>query len=566
MTRGRTWWVLALVVAALAVAASLSSAWNAFAYDDVYVVVNNAARMHTLDGWWREFGRTYWLTEGGGPGDGYRPFTILAFKAQWVLGAGNPMVFHVASIAVHTMTAVAVFWLAGGIVPPAAAWVAAAFYAVHPVHVEAIANVVGQSELAVGLLVTVAMGLYVHGRSAGPVSVKRWIAIAILFAAALLFKEHAITMLALVPLAEFTVVREREPWRSRLARLRMPWLVLVVIAVAYLWVRSVTVIGSGFAPFIVFQSLDVSAGNRVLTMIGAAPEWLRLLLWPARLMTEYAPPYIGVAQGPAVSQLPGLLVLLGVVGLVAATWRRSPATAFGIAWAIITLSPSSNFLLPAGFIIAERTLLLPSVGAMIAVASVVPWLYARVEHNRLAQAAGVAAVLVLVVLGTARSHARNPVWRNNETLFRQAVVDAPESYRAHFMLGTHLFEQQRKTEGERHYRIAMRLFPYDPLMAYALAEQYRGAGMCAPAIPLYEWYFELEPDAGRGHLGHAQCLLLSMRLDEARAAALRGIRAGARVGLAREIIAAARAAGDSMAARRARGDTMAVLAAPATRP
>lgn len=555
-------WAIALGIAALALAASFSSLGNGFAYDDIYVIVNNPARMHTLTEWWREFARTYWVTEGNGPGDGYRPLTILAFRAQWVVGGGSPMVFHAVSIAVHTITAALVFRLALGVLPAAAAAIAAAFYAVHPVHVEAVANVVGQSELFVALLVVLAMSIYVHGRAAGPLAWHHWTVIGALYATALLFKEHAITLIALVPLAEFTVVRDREPWRRRLERIRLPMLVLGLVAVAYLWVRSVTVIGSGFAPFVVFQSLDISTGNRVLTMIGASPEWVRLLLWPARLMTEYTPPYIDVAQGPSATHLPGLLVLLGVLGLIAATWRRSPATAFGIAWVVITLSPSSNFLLPAGFIIAERTLLLPSVGAMLALASAVPWVYARIERRRAPQYAAAAVVLALVGLGLARSHVRNPAWRNNDTLFRQGIVDSPDSYRAHFMLGTHLFEQQNRVEAEKHYRIALRLFPYDPLMAFALAEQYRGAGMCAPALPLYEWYFQLEPDAARGHLGHAQCLLLSFRLREAREAALRGIRKGGRVSTAREIITAAVAAGDSLAARRARGDT----AAPAPRP
>ena len=540
MTR-RTWWGLAVAVACLALAASLNSIGNRFAYDDLFVVANNAARMHTLAGWWREFATTYWLREGGGPGDGYRPFTILAFKAQWVAGGGAPAVFHAVSIAVHTVTSIAVFWLACAVLPPAAAWISAALYAVHPVHVEAIANVVGQSELAVALIITLATALYIHGRSAGPISWKRWTAIGALYAAGLLFKEHAITLIALIPLAELTVVRDRTPLRQRLGAMRLPMLALLLVAVTYLWVRSVTVVGSGFEPYIVFQALNLSTSDRVLTMIGATPEWLRLLLWPARLVTEYAPPYIDVAQGPSVSQLPGLLVLLGVCGLIAACWKRSPVTAFGIAWVIITLSPSSNFLLPAGFIIAERTLLLPSVGAMLAVGSAVPWLYERMEGRRRLEYAGAAAVVVLLGLGIARSVTRNPVWRDNDTLFQQAVIDTPESYRAHFMLGTRLFEKKKKEEGERHYRRALQLFPYDPLMAYALAEQYRGADMCVPAVPLYQWYFQLAPNADRGHLGFAACLLAVGRYSDAREEALRSLRKGGRLQTAREIIAIASA-------------------------
>ncbi len=559
----RARWLLALVIGALALGASANSLPNAFAYDDVYVI-EKQPRMHSLDGWWREFGTTYWLSEGGKAGDAYRPLTILAFKTEWVLGAGNPMVFHAVNVALHVVTAVAVFWLACGVLPLAAAWIAAALYAVHPVHVEAIANVVGQSELVVALLLTVATALYVHGRAAGPLGAGRWTAIGALYAVGMLFKEHGITLIAVLLLAELTVVADRAPLRARLARMRLPLLALTVVALAYLWARSRVVVGmSGFQPYVVFEALNLSTTNRILTMIGAAPEWLRLFLWPARLMTEYTPPYMDVAQGVSVSQVPGLLVLLGILGLAVATWRRSPTTAFGIGWLVVTLLPASNFVVPAGFIIAERTLLLPSVGALIALSSVVPWLYARLEARRVMQSAAAAVVAVLIALGIARSVTRNPVWRDNGTLFRQAVEDSPESYRSHFMLGTYFFENGRLRDGETHFRHAFRLFPYDPLMAISLAEHYRGAGICAPAIPLYEWFFQLQPSANRGHLGFAQCLLVSYRYDEARAAALRSIRAGGKLGPARAIIVAANALRDSVAARRARGDTtLAIAPAP----
>ncbi len=555
MTR-RSWWMLALAVCGLAVAASATSIRNGFAYDDVYLIARSP-RMHSFAGAWREFAHTYWPEQSGG--DGYRPLTIITFRAEWALGGGNPVVFHATNIALHAVTAVVVFWLATALLPLAAAWIAAALYAVHPVHVEAIANVVGQSELWVALWLSLAVGLFVHGRRAGPLAPRRWIAIGVLYAVALLFKEHAIVLPALLLAAEGTVVPDRAPPRARFAALRLPLLALTLVAVVYLWARSAVVIGgfSGFQPYVVFQALNLSTTNRILTMVGAAPEWLRLFLWPARLMTEYAPPYIDVAQGLSLRQIPGALVLLGVLGLLLACWRRSPATSFGIAWLVVTLLPASNFVVPAGFIIAERTLLLPSVGVMIAVASVVPWLYAKVETRRVAQYSSALAVALLLALGVWRSSARNPVWKNNETLFRQAIRDSPQSYRAHFMLGVLLFEEHRKTEGEGHYRTALRLFPYDPLMALALAEQYRGAGMCEPAITLYRWLYTIEPASKLGHSGFASCLLVTLRLREAKEEALRSIRAGGRLRTAQEILRAADAARDSLAARRARGDTVA---------
>jgi len=552
----RSWWLLALVIAALALVASANSIANGFAYDDVYLILKNAKRMHSLAGWWREFAHTYWPEESGG--DGYRPLTIIAYRLEWALGGGAPWVFHATNVVLHVATAIAVFWLACGLLPLAAAWVGAALYAVHPVHVEAVASVVGQSELWVALLTTLAVGLYVHGRQVGTLTWKRWLAIGTLYAAACLFKEHAIVMPALLLLAEALVVRDRAGWRQRIAPLRVPMLLLAVVALGYIWARSRVVVGglSGFRPYIVFQALKLSSEDRVLTMVGAAPEWLRLFLWPARLMTEYAPPYIDVAQGPSLTQIPGLLVLLGVLGLGLACWKRSPVTSFGIGWLVITLLPASNFLVPAGFIIAERTLLLPSIGAMIAVGSAIPWLYQRLEGRRALQYAAAAAVALLVVLGAARSYDRNPVWKDNETLFREQVKLSPQSYRAHFMLGQHLFENRRKTEGEKYYRRALQLFPYDPLMALGLAEQYRQAGMCQPAITMYRWLFTLEPKATEGHYGFASCLLVTLQLAEAKREALAAIRSGVKVRDAREIIVAADHARDSLATRRARGDTL----------
>ncbi|MEX2152116.1 MAG: tetratricopeptide repeat protein [Gemmatimonadaceae bacterium] len=552
MTRG-AWWLLASTIGILALMASANSVTNGFTHDDVHLILR-PARMHGLAGWWREFGHTYWPENWGG--EGYRPLTIIAYRLQWTLGDGNPFVFHALNVALHVATSVAAFWLADALLPVAAAFAAAALYAAHPVHVEAIANVVGQSELWVVFLATVATGLYVHGRAAGAITRKRWVAIGAAYGAAMLFKEHAIVLPILLVLAEATVVADGAPLRERLARTRLPMLALLLVAAAYLWIRT-SVVGpgmTGFTPYIVFQALDLSSGDRILTMVGAAPEWLRLLLWPARLMTEYSPPYIDVAQGPSLAQLPGLLILVVVPGLIVVCWRRSPVTAFGLAWLIVTLLPASNFVVPAGFIIAERTLLLPSLGAMLALASAIPWLYRRFERRRAAQYALAGALVALVALGAGKSITRNRVWRDNDRLFRQGVLDSPTSYRAHFLLGHHLFESNLQNEGQLHYRQALRLFPHDPVVAYDLAEKYRAAAMCERAVPLYRWVYDNHPTFPFGRVAFASCLLNTLRLDEARAEALHAIRAGERFTEARAIFRTAMQVRDTIAARRGRGE------------
>jgi protein O-mannosyl-transferase len=553
MTR-RAWWLMVAMVAALALAASVNSLANGFTYDDIYVIQRDA-RTYSLARWWEEFDWPYWNYAYGG--DGYRPLTRLLFRVEWALGGGNPSMFHAFNVAFHVGGAIVVFWLASLFLPMAAAGIAAALYAVHPVHAEAIANIVGQSELTVAILVVTAVALYVRQRSAGALAPKHWAAIAALYAAGCFLKEHAIVLPALLVLAEATIVQDRAPLRQRLAGMRLPVLVLVVVALGYLWARTSVVSGvAGFAPVVPFQTLKLTTGNRILTMIGASPEWLRLLLWPARLMTDYAPPYIDIAEGPSLVQLPGALLLLGTLGLAIACWKRSPVTSFGILWVVVTLLPSSNFIIPAGILVAERTLLLPSVGAMIALGSAVPWVFERVEGRRTAEVLSAAAVLLLIGLGIARSHSRNKVWFSNETLFQQGVRDAPNNYRLHYLLGNHLFETGRREEAEVRYREALRLFPYDPILPFALAERYRATGLCGPAIQLYRWAFELSPALRRGEVGLAGCLLESLQFADAKAAALNGIRNGARYSTARALIRAADAGRDSLAARRARADSV----------
>lgn len=513
--------VLGTTLVILSLVASADGIRNGFTYDDQYIVFMNS-QVHTLKGWWHLFANTYWPPVWGG--DGYRPLTILAFALEWAAGRGAPWVFHAVNIALYCATTLTVFWLALALLPELAAWVTAALFAVHPVHVEAVANTVGQAELSAGLVLIWSTAFYIHRRRRGELGRGDLAILFTTYVLTLFAKEHAIVLPAMLLAAEVTVIGDPRPLRERLIAFRLLGLLLTLGAAGYLLARSLVVVGglAGFAPYVVFQSLNLSYANRVLTMLGVVPEWIRLFLWPARLMTEYAPPYIDIAQGPALRQLPGFLILGGTLGLAAALYRRRPLVTFAIAWICITLLPVSNFVVAAGIILAERTLFLPSVGAVLAVGSVVAWLQPQLSRPR-SRLAGATALAGLLAAGAWRSFDRTLVWHDNERLFRQAVIDAPLAYRSHYMLGAWLFERKRKREGEHEYRRALHLFPYDPYMSYNLAEQYRAQGMCFAALPLYKWSFELRPDLPAGHGPYAICLLLQEHFAEAKEQAFIGM-------------------------------------------
>ena len=555
----------------VAVAASASGIVNGFTYDDRPVILDNPF-MHDLHGWWRVFTQTYWPQDWGG--DGYRPLTSLAFKLEFTLSGGSSAVIHGVNIALYALAAVFTFYLARRIVPDWCAWVVAALFAVHPVHMEPVANGVGQSELFVAVFVIPAVALYLRDRmrdgGSGVLAPRTIWAMMLLYTAACFSKEHGIVLPALLAAAELTVIDDAAPFRERARRLRPFYLGLTAIAVAFMAARSRVFTGQGivgFQPFEPFTTLGISSTDRILTAIGVVPDWIRLLYWPARLSSEYSPPDIEIAQGPSVSQLPGLLLLIGIVVLGVMLRRKKPVVSFGIAFTAITLLPSSNFLIATGIVLAERTLFLPSIGAMMVLGGLLVPAIAMWRARVAGPALHVPQLLCGVVLltGAVRSEQRATVWHDNDTLFRHAIVDAPLSYRSHYMYGSWLFQQHHIVAGEAQYKIALRLFPYDPYMTFNLAERYREFGRCQHAIPQYQWTLSLDPEFPLGRTQLADCLLQVRQFDSAKVAALNALKAGGPVRITHYII---KFADSSKAAARSaakKNDTSSVTTVARTR-
>ncbi len=531
-----------LVVALLAIAASINGIVNGFTYDDHYIVELNKV-VHDLPHWYRAFAESYWPLDWGG--DGYRPLTILMFKIEWALGRGSPMPFHATNILLYAVVSVLVWVVSRRLLPAWAALLVAALFAVHPVHVEAVANVVGQSELWVAVCLLAAIALYLGDRLRGPLRARTAVGVIALYVTGCLFKEHAIVLPAILGIAELTMLDGGRSFRSLLGdrRARIFYLSIAGVAILFIAVRGAVLADhgagiGGFQPFTPFSSLKITRFQRTLTAMSVVPEWVRLFYWPARLSSEYGPPDIQIAQGVALWQLPGFLLLAGILSIGVLLRRREPVLSFAIGFVCAALLPSSNFIVPAGIVLAERTLFLPSVGAMLLVGGVAAIVAQRREGSLTVRQRtfALAAGAIVLAAGVARSAVRTTVWKDNDTLFAHAVVDSPLSYRAHYMYGAWLFDKGQKAQGEAEYHRALSLFPYDAALSYNMAEQYRQVGMCGPALPLYRWTRDLSPDFPFGRAAFAHCLLEEGQYAEAKSMALSAITAGGNVKLARRLI------------------------------
>lgn len=522
MKPGRLWSGPALLIAGLALAASASGLGNGFVYDDVPIILRNAT-VHQLTDPAQLWGSAYWPS-----GLLYRPLTLQAFALEWALGAGRPVVFHVANLLLMVIVALLFWRLARRLLEPLPALAAAALFAVHPVHTEAVANGVGQSELLMVLFALLAVERYLVWRQEGPLGLPRRAALAACTLAAILSKETGYVTPFLLLGAEALRGGSGVSWRTRLRAMGPTLFLQFGVAFGALLLR-VIVLGAATGELSAAALRNLGPAQRIIGMLAAVPEWTRLLFWPAHLQAEYGPPALPLTGGFGLAHLLGLLILLLAVSLAVWCWRTRPVIALGIVWVAIALAPVSNVLVASGVILAERTLFLPSIGAMLALGGAFAAALPRIEAAGAWARRGAALVLTTVVLAALlKSAERQTVWRNEPTFFSRLEEDAPTTYRAHLVASVFYADAGRYPDAERAARRAFELFKGDPQVFEQFGQTLRRQGRCAEALPILAEGVQRFADRTIARSRLIECALALGDTARARAVAEEAVRLGQR--------------------------------------
>jgi hypothetical protein len=357
---------------------------------------------------------SYWETARGGDRSLYRPVTVASFALEIAAGGGaRPGFSHAINLLLHA----AVCWLVYAIavrcgIAPAAALLAALLFAVTPAKSEAVANVVGRSELLAALftLAAVRWALEAGVRSAA------WAAAAcVLLAAA--SKETGLVALPLVLLVAL------DGRKASYAFGLIAPSVLAAVVFAVLRTRALL----AFFPAQIVPPIDNPLVLQhgipyVATAVGLIARYARIVVFPFGLANDYS--------GTSIPIEPSFLALRPAVGVVIAGALVWAATRGRVAalFVAITVAPYlliSNLVVPVGAIFAERFLYLPVAGLC---------LLAAVAIDKLGRPARVTAALSVAVFGVAM-FARSADWTSDATIFAATARNNPRSSKAALWLG-----------------------------------------------------------------------------------------------------------------------------------
>ncbi len=433
---------LAAAALALLLAAAYLPAFQAgFVWDDR--IFTEARAVREWSGLWRIWFQPREIVNEAH----YWPLVYSTFWLEHKLWGFAPFGYHAVNVLLHAANTLLLWRLARRLRLPGA-WLLAALFAVHPLHVESVAWAIERKDLLSALFYLAAFLAWLRHAEAPDGGRRHYLLALGLFVAGLLCKSIVVTLpLALALCHWWQHGRLRAGDLARLAPFAAVGAAIVLADTAYASSREPLALGWTLA-------------ERVLIASQALWFYAGKLLWPAGLIVIYPHWPVRDAGLLAWGYPVALLALLAVLWLLRRRLGRGPLA--GVLFFAVTLSPVLGFV-DYGYMqfsfVADRYQYLAGIG-LLAVASgaaavaagalALPW-------RRGAAAAGAVAIAVLAVLTFRQAE----LYRDGVTFFSHIVAHNPTARQAHRNLGEALVKAERPQEALEAFLIAAELAPED---------------------------------------------------------------------------------------------------------
>ncbi|MGE5325910.1 MAG: glycosyltransferase family 39 protein [Deltaproteobacteria bacterium] len=439
---------------------------NGFAFDDEQVIIQNP--FVADPSWWRHiFSTPAWAFVGAKNwANYYRPLQILSYWAIWRLDGPNPGAYHLVQLILYAASVWLLYRVAFELVGrETVALAGALLWALHPLHVEAVAWAAALPDVGVGIFVLLALLLFLRAERDGRLFDGRNLIAAVCFGLALFFKENALCLPAFL-IAYWFFLAKPESWIRRLLRLAPYGATLGV----YVAIRF-AVLGHLAAGANIFDVSRPIIGS-ALALLGAH---LWLFVWPVRLSPARAFNWNTWLRSP----WPWAALVL-----IVAAWllrKRQPLIAFFIFFWLLALIPCLDVRQITTPFAADRYSYLPTVGLTLAVAWMMLAQLPKLRLPRVPAQAAAAALAVVAVPWTISTEAAIPHWRNSMALMEYGMKADSNAAAPHIYKGIELQYRTADLKGaEREYRTAIRINESNrPLIVPVICQADLGLGQIA---------------------------------------------------------------------------------------
>ncbi len=352
------------------------------------------------------------------------------------------------------------------------AFLVAALFAVHPLHVESVAWVAERKDVLCAFFWMLTLASY--ARYVDAPSRARYATVMLCFALAVMSKPMAVTLPGVLLLLDVWPFRRvagtHAPADARphtidargslslgqLFREKVPLFGIAIVA------AGITYLAQSASGAV--QSAEAFPwALRLANVPVAYLTYVVKTMWPANLAVLYPYP----ASIPFWESAGAAAVLIALTGGAVLARRRRPWVTAGWLWFLVTLVPVIGIVQVGSQPRADRYMYLPAIGLFVIVAWGLAELASASRARGRAAAAVAAAVLAVLTLLSSR---QTEAWRDSIALWQHAVAVTQGNFRAHTNLGFALAEAGQPDRAIAEYRTAIAIEP-----GYANARNYLGA-------------------------------------------------------------------------------------------
>ena len=447
----------------------LNSLWGDFCFDDISAIVENQD-LRPETPWVNLFQNDFWGTPMhiDGSHKSYRPLTIFTFRINYLISGLQPFGYHVVNVFLHGV----VTYLFTSFVSEISsgnlfiALVSGLLFAIHPIHTEAIAGLVGRAESLSGIFFLTVLLIYSRSsKHSGLIYCLGMVLLAFTILCSVLSKEVGITVIAIccvydalyvekIIVLNFLSPTSPKGWLKKYNKILKRISILIIITLTILFLR-IKINGPGLPSF---TSLDNPATNapfpaRQLTFLYLCFVNTWLLFFPSFLCADWTMQTIQLVEAP--SDPRNILTMITfLVYLIFGLWSISDNTndkrlvLMALSIIIFPFIPASNLFFPVGFVVAERILYIPSMGMCLLIALGTTKL---LNHGRFVKYFCLMFLGVTFVLYLTKTLNRNLDWSNDYSLFKSGIKINKNNAKLYNNLG-HVYENRKQ------YREAEELF------------------------------------------------------------------------------------------------------------